>query len=132
MFKNINKSNSESIPNSLEKEVQKNFEQALSLHQKGQLDQARNIYLKILEDQPKHANSLHFLGVISHQTGDSELAVDLISKAIAINPNSAAFYSNLGVALMELKHFEPALASYDKAIALNSNNADFHIIVEIF
>ena len=126
MFKIINKFISKFFPKHLEKKIQKKFQQALSLHQAEQLAEAQALYLKILKIKPKHANSLHFLGVISHQTGDSQLAVDLISEAIAINPNSAAFYSNLGVALMDLKHLEPALASYDKAIALNPNNADFH------
>ncbi len=126
MLKIINKFISKFFPNYLEKKIQKKFQQALLLHQAEQWAEAQSLYLKILKIKPKHANSLHFLGVISHQTGDSQLAVDLISEAITINPNSAAFYSNLGVALMDLKHLEPALASYDKAIAINSNNADFH------
>lgn len=126
MLKIINKFISKFFPNHLEKKIQKKFQQALSFHQAEQLAEAQSLYLKILKINPKHANSLHFLGVISHQTGDSKLAVDLISEAIAINPNSAAFYSNLGVALMNLKYLEPALVAYDKAIALNSNNADFH------
>ncbi len=126
MSKIINKFISKFFPNYLEKKIQKKFQKALSFHQAEQLAEAQSLYLKILKIQPKHANSLHFLGVTSYQTGDSQLAVDLISEAISINPNSAAFYSNLGVALMDLKYLEQALAAYDRAIALNSNNADFH------
>ena len=71
--------------------IQQKFEQALSLHQKGQLDQAKNIYLKILEDQPKHQDSLYFLGIVACQTKNYQQGVDFIKEAISINPHSDFF-----------------------------------------
>ncbi len=126
LSKIINKLSAEIPSESLEEKVQKKFQQALSLHQAGQLLEAQTIYSEVLKIQPQHANSLHFLGVIAYQTKNPQLAVDLITQAIAINPKSAAFYSNLGVALMDLKSLDQALDSYEKAIAINSTNPDFH------
>ena len=95
-----------------------NIQDAVALHQLGQLAIAESIYQKILLTDPKNAEALHLLGVIAHQTGKHQVAVNLISQAIIINPSEASYHSNLGVTLQELKQFEAAVVSFDKAIAL--------------
>ena len=40
------------------------FEEALSLHQKGLIDLARDRYLRVLHEDPRHSDGLHLLGVI--------------------------------------------------------------------
>lgn len=109
--------------NSTVAQAQAQFQQALALHQKGQLAQAQAIYQDILKSHPGQFDVLHLLGVIASQTRDFQRAVDLIGKAIELSPNNAAFYSNRGIALQELKQFDAAVASYDKAIALQPNHA---------
>jgi predicted O-linked N-acetylglucosamine transferase (SPINDLY family) len=111
---------------SSEQEIKETFQQALSYHQNGQLAEAKDLYSEIIEINPKHSNSLHFLGVLAYQQQDFQNSVELINRAIAINPNSASFYSNLGVTLMELKQFDSALDSYSQAVELKPDNADFH------
>ena len=101
-----------------------NLENAVALHQKGQLGQAAAIYRQLLGTDPTNADALHLLGVITHQTGNHKSAVDLIGQAIEINPNVSIYYSNLGNALKELKQFDAAVASYDKAIALKPDYAE--------
>ena len=100
------------------------FRQAFSLHQQGKVGQAKEIYQKILEKQPKHFDALHLLGLIALQTNDPKRAVDLIGQALEIDPNVSAAYCNHGNALQELKQYHAALRNYDKAIALNPNYAD--------
>jgi tetratricopeptide (TPR) repeat protein len=95
------------------------LEQAIALHQAGQLAQAKAMYEDILLREPKHVDALHLLGVISISEQDYQRAVKLIDKAIKINPHQAPFYSNRGLALHELKQFEKAVTSYDRAITLN-------------
>jgi tetratricopeptide (TPR) repeat protein len=102
------------------------FEQALVLHQQGQLADAERIYREILQQRPQHFGALHRLGVIALQTRHLERAVDLIEKAISLNANVAAAHSNLGKALQELKRPEQALASCDRAIALEPDLAMAH------
>ena len=101
-----------------------NLENAVALHQKGQLGQAAAIYRQLLGTDPTNADALHLLGVITHQTGNHKSAVDLIGQAIEINPNVSIYYSNLGNALKELKQFDAAVASYDKVIALKPDYAE--------
>ena len=73
--------------------AQQALNQAATLHRAGRLAEAERLYRQILAINPRHADSLHLLGVIAHQRGRSDLAVDLIGKAIALNDRSANFHS---------------------------------------
>ena len=101
-----------------------NLENAVALHQQGQLGQAEAIYRQILNIEPRNANALHLMGVVALQTGAHKNAVDKIGQAIEINPNVASYYSNQGLALQGLKQFDDAVAGYDKAIALQPDFAE--------
>ena len=104
--------------------VTPSIQDAVALHQQGQLAQAEAIYRQILAAEPKNANALHLLGVIASQAGCYQVAIDLIDQAIEVNPHEAAFHYNRGLALQELKTFDAAIACYDKAIALKPNYAE--------
>ena len=100
-----------------------NLENAVALHQKGQLGQAEAIYQQLLEIEPRNAEALHLLGVIAFQTGSHQSSVDMIDQAIEINSNVASYHSNRGNALKGLKQLDAAVASYDMAVALNPEYA---------
>ena len=105
-------------------QTQGKFQQALQLHQSGQLAQAQLLYEEVLQSQPEHFDALHLAGVIASQTKNYQTAAELIGKAIAIYPGNAAFYNNRGNALKELKQLDDALAHYDHAIALKPDYAE--------
>ncbi|MFM7342752.1 MAG: tetratricopeptide repeat protein, partial [Betaproteobacteria bacterium] len=105
-------------------DVAANFQEALLLHQQGQLQRAAELYERILARQPTHSDSLHLLGVVAHQSGKPAVAVELISRSIEINPSLAAAYNNRGLALNDLKRLDQALASLDKAISLKPDYAE--------
>ena len=96
---------------------------ALALHQRGELDNARQAYLAILENSPQHANTLHLLGVVVKQQGDPVQAIDWIAQAIAIDPHQPTMHCNLGAAWQEVGEPERALTSYDAALALTPGYA---------
>ncbi len=106
--------------------MQQTFAMALQHHRSGRLAEAEAIYRQILAVEPRHANALHFLGVIAHQTGQNESAVDLIRQAIAMGPELAAFHSNLAVALFELRRFDEAIAACRRAIQLEPDAPAAH------
>jgi protein O-GlcNAc transferase len=91
---------------------------ALRYHQAGRLGEAERLYHQILLADPRHADALHFLGVLALQAGRNESAVDLIGKAIAQNGRVPAFHNNLGNALKELGRWEEAVLSYRRALTL--------------
>src|SRR5258705_10693894 len=86
--------------------LQAQLEQAMALHQQGQLARAKVIYESILKTQPRHPDALHFLGIVAAQSNQHRLAIDLIDRAIAINPNDAAFYSNRAYVLQEIRQLD--------------------------
>ena len=102
------------------------FQQALALHQAGQLAQAQSMYQQILAAQPNHFAALHMLGVIASQTNNFQRAVDLIGQAIQIQPGNPTFYFNRANALKELSQFQAARASYEKAIVLKPDYVVAH------
>ena len=106
------------------KRVGAKFDQALALHDKGQLLKAQTLCEEILREQPDHFDSLHLLGVISYKNKRLQLAVDLMERAIKLNPNNADYCYNLGIVLYDLKQLDAAVASYDKAIQLDPDYAE--------
>ena len=97
---------------------------AIRFHQRGQLPEAERIYRRILDHDPRHADSLHLLGVLAHQVGRDDVAVELIGRAIAADKRPAAYHSNLGTALQALGRMDEAAASYRQALALNPKLAE--------
>lgn len=112
--------------NSLATRVQTRFEQGLALHQAGHLTQAREIYLRVLELQPHHADAQHLAGVVAYQTGNLVEAVERMGRAIELNPGMVAAYSNRGLALRDLRRSAEALDSYDLALKLKPELAVVH------
>lgn len=72
---------------------------------------------------PKHADSLHLLGLVYWQTNRLDLGVDLIGSAIRCNPNNHEYFLNLGELLRVQNKLDDARKSFDIAIKLAPNLA---------
>jgi Flp pilus assembly protein TadD len=75
---------------------------ALELHRRGQFDQAERLYLAILEENPRHFDALHLLGVLCHQQGRLGEASQFVREALSINSHSVEALANHGVILAAL------------------------------
>ena len=102
------------------------FQQALTLHQHGQLDEARALYESVLKKQPKHFDALHMLGVLAYQTGKLDRAASLLAKAIGLEPDDSRARNNYGNVLQDLRRRDEALVQYNQAIALDPNYPEAH------
>lgn len=102
------------------------LQQALGLHQQGQIARAAVLYQEILRDQPGHFDALHLLGVASLQSGNPEAALELIGRAIHINPRNPDALTNLGNALRELGRHAQALTCYERALAIRPDSPESH------
>ncbi|HEX4193040.1 MAG TPA: tetratricopeptide repeat protein [Stellaceae bacterium] len=100
---------------------QDSFNEALRLHQSGQFVEAERLYRQILTRDPRHADSLHLLGVLAYQRGEPQSAIDLIAQAIAINDAVPFFHNNRGLALVALGRTDEAAAHYERALALKGD-----------
>ena len=105
------------------------FKEAIDLHRKGQLEEAKKVCLEVLKLEPNNFNILHLLGIIAFQKKNYKVSDELISKAIKINPDFADAYTNHGIVLKRLNKLEDALRSWDKAIKLNSKDLKYALIL---
>jgi len=97
---------------------------AIALHQTGKFADAEQLYRKILEEQPRHFDCWHLLGLIRYQLGEYAESARHIDIALSVNPSVAAAHNSRGAALKGLKRLEEAVASYDRAIAIKPDYAD--------
>ena len=107
-------------------DIEGKLQQAISFYQVGQLQQAEQICQQILRDFPKHAETLHLLGIIAHQVGDYRIATSLIAQAIEIDPNQSSFFYNVGNALREQGRLDESIDAYQQAIEIQPDHADAH------
>jgi tetratricopeptide (TPR) repeat protein len=102
------------------------YNEGLSHHQAGRLDQARQRYEQVLAVAPRHFDALHLLGVYCIQTGQPERGVELIRQAVSVRRDMPGAYGNLANALNSLGRSAEALEASDRAIALNPDFAEAH------
>src|SRR3546814_19055205 len=61
-----------------------------------EIDEARDLYLEILEQNPRHAQALHLAGLLCLQQGALDGARTLLEAAIDVNPANAAYLNPHG------------------------------------
>ncbi len=67
--------------------VKQILKDAIAKHRGGDLGAAESLYKQILEKEPKHPNTLNFLGVLKGQTGEHDRAVELLRAALKEQPD---------------------------------------------
>ena len=99
------------------------FDQAASLLQQGQLEQAQSLYVELLQRHPAHFDCLQRLGWIAAQSKDYALAVDYGCRAIEAKPQSALAYLDVGSAMFGLGQYQASIECLDLAISLDAKCA---------
>ncbi|WP_151118917.1 O-linked N-acetylglucosamine transferase family protein [Hypericibacter adhaerens] len=100
------------------------LQEGLARHQAGRLDEAIELYQRVLKERPTQPDALHLSGVIHHQRGDSKMAVKLIRKALKGDPSNANALVNLGAALTALERWEEAGDVLQEAVSRLPNSAE--------
>jgi predicted TPR repeat methyltransferase len=99
---------------------------AILLQKNEQLDQAQELYRRVLETAPDHPRALHYAGVLAHQQGRNNEALALIKRSLALAPDQADWFSNLGIVFQSDDRFPLAIDAYRKAIAIDPSHANAH------
>ena len=102
------------------------FQQALSLHQQGQLERAIELYGQCVERAPERAEVYYKRANALNGLGRLEPALEDYDRAIRINPSYTYALCNRGSVLERLGRRDEALATYDRAIELDPNDALTH------
>jgi len=98
--------------------VEATLARAVMLHRAGSLAEAAALYAEILEADPRHADSLHLLGVTETQLGRPLEGMRLIERSLSISERQPLALANLGNALLALERPSDALARYARALEL--------------
>jgi predicted O-linked N-acetylglucosamine transferase (SPINDLY family) len=107
--------------------VNQSLEEAVRIHQAGQLDEAESLYRTILAVQPDQPDALNLLGIIANQRGRHEEAIELTRRAVTARPVEATFHFNLASALSFAQQTQEAIAAYRQAVDLQPNYSDAEI-----
>ena len=94
------------------------IQQAITAHQEGKLDEAKNLYREILKTQPQNILIHNNLGVILDKSKQYDQAETSYRKALDLKSDYVDAHYNLGKTLSSLTRFDEAEASYRKAIEL--------------
>lgn len=100
------------------------IEAAIEHHKNGRLEQAREIYARILAADPDAPEALTYLGVMHVQHGDPNVGASLLKRAVTVAPGYADAHTNLGNALVELGHADDARTCYENALVCNQAHAE--------
>ncbi|OZA98616.1 MAG: hypothetical protein B7X67_21910, partial [Rhizobiales bacterium 39-66-18] len=100
------------------------LDQAIALHDSGQLDEAAGLYGEVLRANPREGEALFRLGRLQCQKGQLDEGARLLAEATQAAPQDARAFDLLGLALERLGRLTQALAAYDRAIALAPENPD--------
>jgi protein O-GlcNAc transferase len=95
---------------------------ALSLHQRGNLQEAANLYRVLINKNQNNFHALHFLGVIEAGFGNYEQAKLLMARSLAIQPPNIQFVENYAAILFQIGDYNSALQISQKSLQLNNNN----------
>ena len=106
--------------------AQQMVKKAMQLHHRGELQQARELYAKVLELAPLHPDGLHLYGLVCHQLGDHKTAISYIRRAIEQVPDQPVLRNNLGDAMRQAGKYEDALTQLHIALDLRPNYAGAH------
>ena len=97
-------------------QVEKFRNEAYARFQSGNIDEAKEIALKILDKAPEHGDSLYLLGVISHGEKKIKEALEWISKAVQSAPKNAVFWNSLGELHLDSENQKDAEYSFQQSI----------------
>jgi len=111
------------------------FQLARRHQRSGKIASARDIYQKILEATPEHAESLHFLGLIAHREGDNKKALQLLQRAAMLRPGNADFHTAIGLLYQRLNRIYDAENALRRASQLApdiaKNHLDLGVVLQI-
>jgi len=99
-------------------------DRSIELIQAGNLNLARDILQKLVDDDTSIPNAYNNLAVIHQTAGRHQDAIPLLKQAIKLAPEDSETHFNLGVSLQEDQQLETAIHAYEECLLRNSRHID--------
>ncbi len=100
--------------------------EAVKRQRAGEVREAAELYRSILQFEPRHADSLHYLGLCHFQWDQHAEAVGYFTQAIEIDATKSAYHNNLGLAFRAMGRHEDAAKCFADALALKQDGPIAH------
>jgi len=104
--------------------IDKLFDDANSLFQKGSYGKALSHYHRILELSPDNPRALRAAGVVLHHLSKDEEAIEFLERALAAKPDNVEAFVCLGKILKNIGCKHAAANAFREAIALESGSSE--------
>jgi protein O-GlcNAc transferase len=114
------------VVTSLAEQLSAALNQAVALHQSGDLPRAEHLYRQILQAAPSHVQTLYFLGVAQQQQGRLAPAVEVYQQVLRLHPQHVDAWFQLGGALVDLGRYDEAIAACEQVVRLQPERAEAH------
>jgi predicted Zn-dependent protease len=101
------------------------YERARSFQKSGRLQEAKALYEKTLQEDPKHVDALNNMGVIYLHDFDYSAAREAFSDVIRLKPKYVDGYYNLACAYAMESRIPESLIHLKKAMSLNPSVGDW-------
>jgi tetratricopeptide (TPR) repeat protein len=98
--------------------------QAFSLHQKGQLGEAEQLYRRLLAAEPQNLWAWYLLAVSLSQQQHGAEALAAVDKALALNPDMPEALNLRGILMQTAGRADEALAAFSRAAGLKPQQPD--------
>ncbi|MEO8560251.1 MAG: tetratricopeptide repeat-containing glycosyltransferase family protein [Rhodospirillales bacterium] len=95
--------------------------QAGAAHRSGRLQEAVQLYVRLLQQMPHNAELHNNIGVALRGMGRFDAAIAHYRQSLAIEPNAPSHHSNLGNALRSINRWEDALQHHFRAVGLQAD-----------
>jgi tetratricopeptide (TPR) repeat protein len=99
---------------------------AWQYHQAGDVRRAEELYRRVLQANPSHADAWCFLGAACQAQGNVAEAIACYRRALQLVPGYVTAHNCLGVTLAGQNQFAEAGASFRAALVHEPDNADLH------
>tara|TARA_B110000503_G_scaffold141837_1_gene236620 strand:+ start:760 stop:3315 length:2556 start_codon:yes stop_codon:yes gene_type:complete len=99
----------------MELTIEQAFQQGVTAHKEGKLQDAERLYRAILQSQPAHPDANHNLGVLAVSVNKADTALPLFKTALEANPKIEQFWLSYIDALIKEKQFENAKQVLEQA-----------------
>ena len=107
-------------------EVERAFQTAVQLQQRGQPEQAARIYATINQALPRQVDVLRLWGMALLQSGELDGAVERLQQAEAVAPDHPAVLCNLGSAERARNRLESARDYFERALHADPDLPEAH------
>ena len=101
--------------------LKQRFQEAVRLHQAGEISKASVIYDNIISQQPDFPQALYLRGVIAKERGNYGRATELLQRAIAVSPAYLDAQNALANVYLEQQNYPDALDVFNRVLQIQPN-----------